>query len=142
QKIGFLRDCVREVRGKVGGAQLRPALVYGLRPGDQLIDGNREVVEGISPIGIIWMNVGDCPYLRPGHGCGDRGGGAVRRLDVGDPEDVVGIRDRLVEEEVRAAIHEAGEELKFFGNRTWSRRVSTRGDAGEQVNVLGELQPS
>src|SRR5439155_3743805 len=97
-------------RGKVDGAQLRPALVHGLCARYKLIDGDREVVESISPISIIWMNVGDYPYLRPGHSCGDRGGGAVRRLDVGDPEHVVGIRDHLVEEEVRAAIHEDGEE--------------------------------
>ena len=87
------------------------------------------------------MNVGDCPHLRPGHGCGDRGGGAVRRLDVGDPKNVVGIRDRLVEEEVRAPVHENGQELRLLGDRTQGGRVSTRGDAGEEVNVLRELQP-
>src|SRR5262249_23156106 len=116
--------------------QLRPPFVYRLRTGNQLVEGNRKMIEGISPISVVWMNVSNCPDLRPRHGCGDRSGGTVRRLNVSDSKDMVRTWHRLVEKKIRAAAHEDGKELQLFGARPQARGVATRSDAGEQVDVL------
>ena len=77
--------------------------------------------------------------LRPGLRGADRAGDAVRRLDVGDAEDVVRVRHRLVEQEVGAAVDEDREQLELLGDRAERGRVAARDDAGEEVDLLGEL---
>ena len=85
------------------------------------------------------MDVGDLLGRGPGLGDGEGAGDAVGRLDVRDAEDVVRVRHRLVEEEVRAAVHEDGEHLELFRHRAEGRGVAARGDAREEIDLLGEL---
>src|SRR5437899_13032890 len=86
------------------------------------------------------MDVGDPFGLGPGLGNAESAGHAVGRLHVGDPEDVVRVRHGLVEEEVGAAVDEDREDLELLGDGTERWRVAARGDAAEEVDILGELE--
>jgi hypothetical protein len=80
--------------------------------------------------------------VRPSLSHADRAGRSVRGLDVGDPEDVVRIRDRLVEQKVGATVDKQGEKLELLRHRTERRSVPARGNPHEQIDIFGELQPA
>ena len=141
EEIRLGRDRLGDVRREVGRPELGPALGHHLGAGDHLLHHDAEVVEGVAAVGVVGVDVGDPPDLGPRHGRGDRARHAVRRLHVGDAEDVVGIRHGLVEEEVGAAVDEDREELELLGHRPERGRVAARDDAGEEVDLLAELHP-
>src|SRR5262249_56658035 len=85
------------------------------------------------------MDVGDLLRGGPGLGNGQRAGDAIRRLDVGDAEDVVRVGHRLIEEEVGASVYEDGEDLELLGYGAEGGCVAARGDAREEVDLLRRL---
>ena len=52
------------------------------------------------------------------------------------------VRNRLVEQEVRATVDEDRQHLQLFGDRTERRRIAARRDAAEEVDLLLEFQPA
>ena len=124
---------------EVGGAELGPAFRYHLGARQQPLDGEREMLGRVAPIAVVGMDMGDLADLRPRLRGADGGGDAVRGLDVGEAEGVFGLRHRLVEQEVGAAIDEDGQQLQLFGNRAERRGIAARDDAGEQIDLALEL---
>jgi len=60
-------------------------------------------------------------------------------LDIGDAKQILRIRHRLVEQEIGATVGKDRQQAELFGNRAERRRISARDDAGEHIDVFGEL---
>jgi len=69
----------------------------------------------------------------------DRSSDAVRRLDIGHPEGVLRVRNRLVEQEVGAAVVEQREHPQLFRHRPEGGSVAARNDPREKLDVLRQL---
>ena len=93
----------------------------------------------VAAVAVVGLDRGDPLGLRPSLRGADRRGDAVRRLDVGHPEDVFGLGHRLVEQEIGAAVVEHRQHAELLGDRAERRRVAAGDDAGEEVDLLGEL---
>ena len=142
EQVRLGRDGLGDVGGEVRGAELRPALGDDLGAGDHLLHHDVEMREGVAPVGVVRMDVGDPANLGPGHGGRHGRRHAVGRLHVGDAEDVVRVEHRLVEEEVGAPIDEDGEQLERLRLGPEGRRVAARDDPGEEIDLLRELHPA
>src|SRR6516225_6678648 len=84
---------------------------------------------------VMW----EAKSVVPSLGNGQRAGDAIRRLDVGDAEDVVRVGHRLVKEEVGASVDEDGKDLELLGHRAEGGRVAAGGDARKEVDLLRRL---
>src|SRR5262249_39598041 len=124
---------------EVGGPELRPRLGNDGRARNELLVRYNEVLMHVAAVAIVRLDGADQLCLRPRLCRADRRGDAVRRLNVGYPEDVFRGGHRLVEQEVGAAVVEHRQDLEFFGDRTEGRRVAAGDDAGKHVDVFGEL---
>ena len=127
------------MRREVGRAELRPSFRYDLGAGHHLLVGDHEVVEGVAAVRVVGMDVGDLLCGRPSLRRRDRAGHAVGRLDVGDAERELRVRHRLVPQEVGAAVNEDGEQTELLGDRSERGGITAGYDAGEHVDLLGEL---
>ena len=129
-----------DVRREIGGEELRPRLGDVLRLGQDLLRHDAEVIEAVAAVRVVGMDVRDLLDVGPGHGHAQGAGRSVGRLDVGDAEDVARVGDRLVEEEVGAAVDEDGEQLQLLRHGTQRGRIAAGGDPHEHVDLLGELE--
>ena len=139
QDVRRVGNQLGDVRGEVGGAELRPRLGDGCRAGNQLLVGQHEMLMHVAAVAVVRLDRRDPLCLGPGLRRADRRRDAVRRLDVGHAEDVFRLGHRLVEQEIGAAVVEHRQHAEFLGDRAEGRRVAAGNDAGEQVDLLGEL---
>ena len=97
------------------------------------------MVEGVAAVRVVGMDVGDLLCGRPSLRRRDRAGHAVGRLDVGDAERELRVRHRLVPQEIGAAVDKDREQTELLGDRSERGGIAARYDAGEHVDLLGEL---
>ncbi len=74
----------------------------------------------VATVTVVRLNRGNLLHIRPCRCRADCGGDAVCRLNVGYPEDILRIGNRLIKQEVRASIVEQGQDAKLL--RHWTER--------------------
>ena len=141
QDVGLGGKQLRDMGREVGREQLRPRLGDDLGPRHEPLERQHEVLVDVPAVAVVRLDGRDLLCLRPRLRRADRGRDAVRRLDVGHPEDVVRVGNRLVEQEIRAPVVEQRQYPELFGHRAEGRGVAAGDDAGEHVDSLRQLHP-
>src|SRR5882762_10133887 len=95
EEVGLGGQRLGDVRREVRGEELGPGLGDVLRLGQQLLGDDAEMIEAIAPVGVVGVDVRDLLHVGPGQGHPHRARRSVRRLDVGDAEDVARVGTAL-----------------------------------------------
>ena len=139
KQVRLGREQLRDVRREVGREQLGPGFGDSFGPRHEALEPQHEVFVHVPAVAVVRLDGGDRARLRPRLRRADRGRKAVRRLNVRDPEDVVWIGHGLVEQEVRAAVVEQGQDPEFLGDQTEGGGIAAGDDAGEEIDALRQL---
>src|SRR6516165_7913976 len=100
------------MRRKVGRPEFRPGLRDHLASAQELLDRDGKMIECVTAIGVIRMNVREFAHFRPSRGDAYRTGDTVRRLDRRYPKNILWVRNDLVEQKIGTPVGEDRQQLK------------------------------